>query len=708
MTRDEDKVWSLYGSDAGQALHEIEQSLLALESDPSSAEEINGLYRALHTLKGNSALLELKRIETLAHVAEDVIGVVREGRARIDQPTVDLMLAAVDVLRASVAHVERTRTDVDEATIQPKLVELRAWLSARGEVEREHVSPRGGVMLFSDKPARASMSASVPTPVDGDSLGMFLRLAKNLLLPEGTLLQSEESLGALVDVLLPGAQRLGYDALARALSELAPRVGGRAELARGALAPLLRALAEVEAAYRALCERPEDFGFARLASAAEAASSATVQSLIADSKPAPAMNLPPLEVRVSRAPKAKHTPAVAPPARPPHAEQPRTQVLRVDASRVSFVMDLAGEIGLACSAVTHHPELAGRELEGFSAAAHKLEMLVRELQNEVSALRLVPINTVFQLMQRVVRDTARRTQKQVQLVIAGEDTEIDKVAVDALHDPLVHLLRNAIDHGIESPAERVAAGKPAAGRIVLEASHQGGEVQVEVRDDGRGLNRKKILHRARERGLITSDATLADAQILELIFLPGFSTKDQIDELSGRGVGMDVIRTSVEALRGRVRLSSVEGKGSSVKLTVPLTMAFLDAMVVRDQGLLYAIPIEKVCEVFKTQAHQVCSSPADGRVMLRVRDQLVPLLRLREFYGQADTLTTRELLETIVVVVQTAEGQLALPVDALLGNQPVMLKPMRGVISRVRAAAGCGMLRSGDVALTLDCERLHA
>jgi len=357
--------------------------------------------------------------------------------------------------------------------------------------------------------------------------------------------------------------------------------------------------------------------------------------------------------------------------------------------------------------VTHHPELAGSTMEGFAAAAHKLEVLIRELQTEVSAMRLVPVAGVFQRMRRVVRDTAKRTGKKVELTLIGEDTEIDKVMVDCLQDPLVHLLRNAIDHGIELPDDRRHAGKPEIGHIVLEASHQGGEVSVRVSDDGRGLDRKRLVARAEERKLIPRDHRLTDAQILDLVFLPGFSTKEKIDALSGRGVGMDVVKTTIEGLRGRVQLESTEGRGSSFNMTVPLTLAFVEAMVVSDAGRLFALPIEKVFEVFKAEPHQLSTNSADGMSLLRVRDQLVPVLWLHRFYGEHERSDER-IDGRVIVVVQTSRGTLALPVDALLGNQPVMLKPLRGVLASVRAAAGCGMLRTGDVALAIDCEQLHA
>lgn len=396
-------------------------------------------------------------------------------------------------------------------------------------------------------------------------------------------------------------------------------------------------------------------------------------------------------------------------ARKPAERAPdeRTEFLRIDASKVALLMDLAGELGLACSSVTRHPDVLDKDFEGFAIAAHKLERLVREMQNDLSSLRLVPVASVFSRMKRVVRDAAQRTGKEVDFRVQGEETEVDKVMLDLLADPLVHVLRNAVDHGIESAEVRRAANKPAVGRITLSATHQGGEVTIEVRDDGRGLDRELILERARERGLVARDAVLTEEEVHELLFVPGFSTKKTADILSGRGVGMDVLKTTMAGLRGKVRLKSRLGQGSSIKMTMPLTLAFVEAMVVREHDRLFAVPIEKVFEVSRVQKAQVVSNTANGQVMIRVHESYVPVLWLHRYWGE-ERAAHESLDDRIVVVVQTARGALALPVDELIGNQQVMLKPLRGVLSHIRAAAGCGMLRTGDVAVALDCEQLHA
>jgi two-component system chemotaxis sensor kinase CheA len=404
---------------------------------------------------------------------------------------------------------------------------------------------------------------------------------------------------------------------------------------------------------------------------------------------------------------APAAPANTSPAKQGARPEARMEFLRIDGAKVSSLMDMAAELGLACSAVTNHPEVAARDFEGFATAAHKLELLVRAIQNDLSALRLVPVAPLFQRMRRVVRDAAKTTNKEVELVILGDDTEVDKVMLDAIQDPLVHVLRNAVDHGLEQTADRVAANKPAQGRIILSATQQGGEVTIEVRDDGRGIDRGRVLARAKERGLCRADAEPSDAEIANFVFLPGFSTKEKADELSGRGVGMDVLKTTVEGLRGRVNLTSKPGSGSRVSMTMPLTLAFVEAMVVRENGRLFALPIEKVFEVSVVDGARVVTNPSDNQMMLRVRDSCVPVVWLHRFWGES-RIVGSELDGRLVVIVQTTSGAVALPVDELIGNQQVMLKPLRGALASIRAAASCGMLGTGDVAIALDCDRLHA
>jgi two-component system chemotaxis sensor kinase CheA len=378
--------------------------------------------------------------------------------------------------------------------------------------------------------------------------------------------------------------------------------------------------------------------------------------------------------------------------------------LRIKAAKVTQLLDLVGELGLAATGVTQHPQLMELELEGFEIAVHRLELLIREVQDLASSLRLVPIGTVFRRMQRLVRDLSHQTGKPLDLILEGGENQIDKGLVDQLYDPLMHLVRNAVDHGIEPPEERITAGKPEAGRIILEAAQQGREIHITVADDGRGMDREAILRRARELGLVGADEEPDDSTVWSYIFRSGLSTAREVSSLSGRGVGMDVVRDTIQSLRGRIMVESFRGMGSVISLCIPLTLAFLDSMVVRLRDCLYAIPIDIIDEVIKPGAEQVTRTSATQSEFVRVRDELTPVCRLPRFYQEAED--ERSLVEQILVVVRTTRGMLGVPVDEIVGQQQVTMKPLQGQVQEIRAGAGYALLGSGEVAIALDCERL--
>ena len=390
--------------------------------------------------------------------------------------------------------------------------------------------------------------------------------------------------------------------------------------------------------------------------------------------------------------------------------QPET-FLRVKASKVSSLLDLVGELGLATLAVTHHPALAGLELIGFDSATHHLELLVHEAQDLASSLRLVPVGELFRQMQRVARDLSHETGKPIELILEGEDAEIDKVLVDELKDPLMHLIRNAADHGLESPAERLAAGKPEQGRITLSASQKGQEIYLTVADDGRGLDREAILKRAREVGLAGTEENPDDAAVWDHIFKPGFTTKAEVSNLSGRGVGMDVVQNAIHSMRGRITLKTQPGQGTTITLIIPLTLAFLECMVVRSQNRLYAIPIQVINEVFKPQDSQVVHISADGTEMVQRQGGLVPVFRLQDVsqdMTEGSSATDHaELSERVIVVAQTSAGAFGMPVDEIVTQEQVVMKPLRGHLRDIRGGVGCALLSTGEVAIAVDVERMH-
>ncbi|MBI5034370.1 MAG: chemotaxis protein CheW [Chloroflexi bacterium] len=384
---------------------------------------------------------------------------------------------------------------------------------------------------------------------------------------------------------------------------------------------------------------------------------------------------------------------------------PIETTLRVKASKVSLLLDLVGELGLATLAVTHHSSLQGLELVGFETAVHQLELLINEVQRVTADLRLVPVSGLFRPMQRMAHDLARETGKPFEFNLEGEEIEIDKVLVDGLKDPLMHLVRNAVDHGLESATERIAAGKSEHGRITLTAAQKGKEIHISVTDDGRGLNRAAILRKARQAGLVGADEEPDDQTVWGFIFNAGFSTATQVSNLSGRGVGMDVVQNAVRSLHGRVMLDTRPGRGTSVTLVIPLTLAFLESMVVRSRERLFAIPIDGVHEVFKPETTEILHSSADQSEMVRRQDSLVMINRLEHIFGNGQSESS-PLSEQVIVVVETSKGKLGLPVDEIVGEQQVVIKPLQGHLRGIRGGAGCALLNSGQVAIALDVENL--
>ncbi|MCC3247422.1 chemotaxis protein CheW [Methylocystis sp. WRRC1] len=381
--------------------------------------------------------------------------------------------------------------------------------------------------------------------------------------------------------------------------------------------------------------------------------------------------------------------------------------LRVSAKKVGRLMDLVGELSLSVSETIRSPDIAGVDLSNFEKSAHRLQLVVREVQEAAAELRLVPIGDVFRRMGRLVRELERQTGKEVDLEIHGEETEIDKMVVDRLFEPLVHLVRNSVDHGLESPDDRVAAGKPRRGRVTLAAAQVGGDIQITISDDGRGLDRARILQRARERGFFGADEEPEDADLWKVVFKPGFSTAETVTNLSGRGVGMDVLDHTMKALRGRISIDSVWERGARVVLAIPLSLAFLDSLVMRVGERLYATPIGVVAEIFRPDSGQVTILSAQGGIeVVKVRDALIPICRLDEFYGERNETRT-PLERQIIVVFHTSRGRIGLPVDEMFDQQQVVMKPLQGHLERIRASFGCALLGTGEVAIMLDCEKLR-
>ena len=375
-------------------------------------------------------------------------------------------------------------------------------------------------------------------------------------------------------------------------------------------------------------------------------------------------------------------------------------VIRVDIDKLDKMLDLVGELVIAESMVSNNQDLITLKNERFGKAVMQLDKISREIQEVAMSMRMIPLAGVFRKMMRLVRDLAQKANKQVELEIIGEETEVDKTIIEQISDPLVHLIRNAVDHGLETPAERLAAGKPETGRVTLEAKHSAGEVWITVEDDGKGLNRDKIFQKGIEKGLVRSeDREMKDEDIWRLIFEPGFSTAEQVSSISGRGVGMDVVKRNIERLRGKVDIRSRAGVGTIFAVRIPLTLAIIEGMVVRVGAHRYTIPISSIKESFRPGREQITSTP-DGLEIVRIRGELQPVLRLHELYRVEPRYF--QLSEGILIMVENSDNKCCLFVDELLGQQQIVIKGLPGYLSHVKGVSGCAILGDGEISLILD------
>jgi two-component system chemotaxis sensor kinase CheA len=380
-----------------------------------------------------------------------------------------------------------------------------------------------------------------------------------------------------------------------------------------------------------------------------------------------------------------------------------TGFVKLDTRKLDSLVDLVGELVIAQSMVVQDPDVQGLSSGHLARTLRQLGRITSELQRTAMSLRMVPIRRTFQKMTRLVRDLAAQQQKQVQLVAEGEETELDRNIVEQLSDPLVHMIRNSVDHGIESPADRVAQGKPALGTIRLTAAHQRGGIVIAIQDDGKGLDRERIQAKARERGLVKPDATLTEEETFALIFAPGFSTAEVVTDVSGRGVGMDVVRRNIEKLRGKVEIQSVAGQGTTFTIVLPLTLAIIDGMLVGVGDDRYIIPTLSVRESFRPRPGMVSTVHERGEVV-SVRGKLTPLLRLGPHLGTPCRAV--DPTEGIIVVVESGDAARGLLVDELLGKQEVVIKNLGETFRRQNLLAGAAILGDGRVGLILDVDTL--
>jgi two-component system chemotaxis sensor kinase CheA len=635
--------------EAAEHVNNMETLLLGLGDAPADPEVLNSIFRAAHSIKGGSGTFGFDDVMRFTHRLEELLDQMRQGKIDASPSRIDLLLRSCDMLRTLLAAADSGAAAPPEAAT---LLEDLAVAQRQGDFVAEAPHPMrawdpkikfGGHTTYS--------IVFVPSPE-------IFREGMDPLL----VLRELAELGT-VETITADLSHLP------ALSELQPETCY--------LGWNIRLTSERER------EEVEDV-FAFIENGAH---------IKIDAQP-PAGEISATGAAVKSAVAASGGQA------PPRPRGRDSASIRVATEKVDQIIDLVGELVIAQSMTA---EIVARftveRLPELQAALHEVSRNTRELQERVMAVRMLPVGTIFSRLPRIVHDVAAAQGKNIKVEVTGEDTELDKGVLEGMTDPLTHLVRNAADHGIGTPEERRAAGKPESGTIYLRARHEGGNVVIEVADDGNGLNTARIREKAIERGLITAADELSAQQIQQFIFHPGFSTQDNVSEISGRGVGMDVVRRNVEGLGGVVTLKSVAGKGTTVGIKLPLTLAILDGQLVRVGEQRYVLPLVSIVESVRPAREQMRSLAGEGEVVM-VRHEPLPLLRLHRLFDVATDVL--EPSSGLVAVVEHDSHRFALMVDELLGQQQVVIKNLQANFRRVEGAMGATILGDGRVTLILD------
>ncbi len=672
MSVDMSQFYQVFFEEAEEHLATMERLLLGLDVQAPSLEDLNAIFRAAHSIKGGAGTFGFTDMTEVTHVLETLLDRLRKEELALRPEMVDAFLAAGDVLRVQLAH-HQGGPEADGEDVAAVCARLAA-LSEDGRA-----AP-------SAPPRRYVIECTLPDELARDATRRRALLA---------------ALGELGEIQYrhkPTARspRLACEiTTAQGQDELLDALGFHVDPATLSV----RDLDEARAA-----EAPaedEGFGFFDDAPGVPAAATQVDDGFgffdDAPGAPAPRPNAgrrasddPAVEtVRTGR----RETDKIA------ISASAESSSIRVAVEKVDQLINLVGELVitqamLAQSASHLDPVAAERLLAGIDLLARN----TRDLQESVMSIRMLPMSMVFNRFPRVVRDLAHKFGKQVELVTVGENTELDKSLIEKITDPLTHLVRNSLDHGIETPETRLAAGKPAKGTLTLRASHQGGNIVIEVADDGAGLKRDKILAKARERGLPVHEG-MSDAEVWQLIFMPGFSTADQVTDVSGRGVGMDVVKRNIDALGGRVEVSSEAGRGTRVAIQLPLTLAILDGMSVAVGEETFIVPLTYIVESLQPNADDLRTIAGEGQVV-HVRGEYLPLLPLYRLFNLRARAT--DPTGGVLVIVETGGGRAALLVDELLGEHQVVIKSLEANYRRVAGIAGATIMGDGRVALILD------
>ena len=681
-------ILDTYLYEENNLLDQLDEMLVADEKNGDfSTDDVNEIFRIMHTIKGSSAMMEFNSISTIAHHIEDVFFYIRDkGIETLDpehkKELFNLMFRSEDYLRSEIEKVEQgvpLSTDIDAFSNEINSFLKKISGAAPAQPEASQAAP-----------AASGAAAPASLPDDKDAACFF-----HVFLEEGV-----------------GMENLRAYMIVNAVKEC--DVNFRFYPSDMETDPDTS---------QKIAENGFFLAFDSIEDASKAEGILKTQNhirsyeLVNVPKAAPPAKAEEKKASVSKptAPAPASTDTAAGKAVPMLSHAPVKQnLISVNLMKLDSLMDIVGEIVITESMVTSSPELnllPRDNRDNFMKSARQLRKLTNDLQDIAMSLRMVPISGVFQKMNRIVRDMKQSLGKDVRLTIVGEDTEVDKTIVDNIQDPIMHIVRNSMDHGIEETAqERIAAGKDPQGEIVLSASHTSSEVVISVKDDGYGMDPKKILEKARSKNMLTKpDSEYSQKEILGLIMLPGFSTNTEVTEYSGRGVGMDVVKKNVESLGGIVSVSSTYGEGTTISMKIPLTLAIVDGMKVTVGDSIFTIPIANIRQSFKVKADQVIKDEYGNEMVERV-DHFYPIVRLHSFYHLPTEVTQME--DGILLWVEANDRSYCLFVDDLIGEQQVVVKPLPAFLSEFNlkdhGITGCTIMGDGNISIILDILSLYS
>ena len=644
MSFDLSQFYQVFFEEAGEHLASMESLLLALDVSDPSMDDLNAIFRAAHSIKGGAGTFGFTDMTAVTHVLETLLDKLRKQEMHLTTEMVDVFLQASDAIAMQLA-AHRGEGEVDQAeikTVCDKLEQLSRADDAAAD-EKAKTTPTSS----SRKSGKSKKKVQQPAIEEDEDYGFFDEIPSPAEAPA-----SDDGYGFFEDVSAPvSAGAEVHDSQGYGFFEGTPQQAAENESQQG-------------------------YGFFSPPTLAE-----EKKPLLASEK------LQTTEVHPARRASDKAPAASA------------ESSIRVSIEKVDQLINLVGELVITQAMLAQSASLLDvSALEQLQSGLNTLERNTRDIQESIMSVRMLPISFVFSRFPRVVRDVAGKLNKQVELKTLGESTELDKALIEKIADPLTHLIRNSLDHGIEMPEKRIAAGKPAHGTITLNAFHQGGNIVIEVSDDGGGLNRGKILGKAKERGLPVSD-TMSDEAVWMLIFEAGFSTADVITDVSGRGVGMDVVKRNIADMGGRVELSSAEGHGTRTTIRLPLTLAILDGMSVGVGGQTFILPLGSIVESLQITEEELKTVSGDGK-LLRVRGEYLPLVALHEVFAISNAVT--DLKQGIAVIVEAEGKKTALLVDELLGQHQVVIKSLESNFRKVPGMSGATIMGDGKVALILD------